>query len=153
MNRQTGISKTEEMGKVDTGTLRPTELRVFEARIVDIKAEKMTVSVSGREKPETGNHLRAENNRNPKMLEINITSGDVLQNSEDSDIIIVPSGTIIISGEKTFSELQDFQKKEGDLPQLPVRDPDLVQVDGRTFRQVGSLQLIVVNAKITLAKK
>lgn len=150
---QLGISGIEETGKIDMKDLHPIELRVFEARAISIIAEKITVNVSGKKKPVIGSQLYSENNKNPKPLEIEITTeGKVLQHILDPNTLVISEGIISVSGEKEFKELKDFQKNEGELAQLPVRDPDITKIDGSVFRQTGSLQVNVVNATIILTK-
>lgn len=141
-----------EMEEKGTGveTLGSVEVREYMARAIEIDAEQMSVSISGRKNPVAGRHLHSENNKNQNPLEIKITEGNVLQPIGKPEVLVVPEGTISISGEKEFKDLSRFQKKEGELPQLPIRDPDLTEIDGRTFRQTGTIQVKVVKARITL---
>ncbi len=144
------IEEMEEKGIKEVEVLGSVEVREYEARAVEIYAEQMSANISGRKNPVIGKHLHSENNKNQNPLEIKITEGDVFQPVGKPEVLVVPEGTISISGQKEFKDLSRFQKKEGELPQLPIRDPDLTEIDGRTFRQTGTIQVKVVKARITL---
>lgn len=143
------LIKEMEGEKIGVETLRSLEVREYKAQAVEIDAEQMSVNISGRKNPVIGRHLHSENNKNQNPLEIKITEGDVFQPVGKSGILVVPEGTISIRSEREFKDLSLFQKREGELPQLPIRDPDLTEIDGRTFRQTGTIQVKVVKARLT----
>lgn len=143
-----GISETKEVVE----EFKPTEVREFRARQIGITAKKLTLSISGREKPIQGHTLVSQNYPdNPKPLVVTITEGTVLQ-SRDPRSLFIPEGKITISGEKEFPEIEKLHTTKGELRPLPVRDPDLTEINGRTFRQTGTLQIEVRNARVTLSR-
>lgn len=126
------------------------ESREFNTRTADITADRIMVEIGGRLlEPVEGYSLHVENNKNPKPLKVSITNGDVFR--EKSGVLVIPKeGAIEISGEKEFDDLKRFEKSQGELPFLPVFDPDLVTIDQRTFRQTGTLYVKVTNARMVL---
>jgi len=132
-----GINLREE-------NLIDTDIREFKARKVEIDGE-LVVTISGRQDPIKGFHMTSENTRNKYPLEIVVTEGQVFKDVRDPGILYVPSGTMSISGVKEFDELKKFEGKEGELP---IRDPDITEIDGRIFKQTGTLHLKVKNARI-----
>lgn len=130
--------------------LRPEELREFGSRMVDIASDKMAVDISGKNGSIEGYTLHVENKNNPIPLNIKITEGDVFRSK--SGVLVIPKGIIEISGEKKFDDLNRFQQSKGELQPLPIRDPDLVQIDQRTFRQTGTIYVKVINAKVLISR-
>lgn len=142
------IQIVEKETEIQKKELKPTEIREFQTRRIEIAAKELTVNISGRKQPVKGMFMVSENIKNRQPLEIVITEGKVFQKSKNT--LVIPSGTITISGVKEFEELKQFEKQEGDLQLLPIRDPDITEIDGRIFKQTGTLQVKVVDAEVNL---
>lgn len=128
------------------------DIKEFKSRAIEISAEKMIVNISGREMPVEGHVLYSENNKNPNPVEITVTDGLVFQSKKDPRILVIPEGIVEISAKKEIPEQGALYRKKGEIPIVPVvRDPDLTEIDGRTFRQTGTLQVKIVNATIILS--
>lgn len=125
--------------------------REFKTRAIEISAEQMTVNISGREAPVEGHFLYSENSKNPNPVEITVTDGLVYRSREDPKILVIPSGVIEISAKKEIPEQMGLYRRKGEIPIVPVvRDPDLTEIDGKTFRQTGTLQVRVTSAAMVL---
>lgn len=124
-----------------------TMQRIFSTRRVEIVApETAEVSVPGRANAVTGIEIVAENITNPQQLDIKIEAdkGDLQANDEKT--LFLKKGTIVVTGLKGFQPEQQLKARK-ELARIPepvqTRDPDLLTVDGREFRQVGTLRIVV----------
>lgn len=127
---------------------KKSEQKEFEGRSIIINTEQLTVRMGGRESSIVGFYLMSKNTTNPKPLEIVVEEGDVFQS--DNKTFFIPQGTVSISGEKIFEALEKLKKSKGELKPLPIRDPDITEIDGKTFYQTGTLKVKVTNAFITI---
>lgn len=132
--------------------IMPQNIKEFKARAIEIIAKRMTVNISGREAPVEGHVLYSENSKNPNPIEITVTDGLVYRSKEEPKILVIPSGVVEISAKKELPEQMGLYRRKGEIPVVPVvRDPDLTEIDGKTFRQTGTLQVKVANATIVLS--
>lgn len=127
-----------------------TDDRYFESRIVQIKADSIELKIEGKENAATGREMRIENTDNPNPLSIMIEDGVPTISIADENVLHVSSGDISITSEKDFEPLRELKKKK-ELKRK-VRDPDVVRIDGRIYRQTGTLHLRVSNARISFEK-
>lgn len=127
-----------------------TDERYFESRIIQIKADSIELRIEGKEGVVSGKEMHIENTNNSNPLNIVIEEGIPVISVSDENVLHVSSGDISITSEKDFAPLQELKKKK-ELKKK-VRDPDVVRIDGRTYRQTGTLHLRVSNARISLRK-
>ena len=65
----------------------------------------------------------------------------VLQSSKDPDVLYVKGGEASISGTKCSDVAKDLDTPAEVLKTLPRKDPDIVQIDNRIFRQTGTVYI------------
>ncbi len=129
---------------------QPTDERYFESRIVEIKADLIELKIEGKEGVVIGKEMHIENTDNPNHLSIVIEDGEPTISVKDDNVLHIFSGNISITSEKDFEPLRELKKKK-ELKKK-VRDPDVVIIEGRTYRQTGTLHLRVSNARISFGK-
>lgn len=145
---QTGQLEQRLLEQKQMEMFRPIKEKNFEARCVDIIADSLEVSIGGKDKPIIGTTLYADNTDNPSPLQITVEDGKVMRSE---NILHIPSGVMSITSEKDFEPLKDLNAQKEF--KLRVRDPDIVKIDGRTFRQVGTLHIKVNNAFVSLERE
>lgn len=140
---QKQIEITEQLGQKRMEMFQPIEEKNFKARCIEITADFLEVSIGGKDKPVTGKIMKAENTDNPSPLQITVEDGKV---TRSENVLHIPSGVILVTSEKDFEPLRELKMQKG----LRVRDPDIVKIDGRTYRQVGTLHIRISNAFVSL---
>jgi hypothetical protein len=124
-----------------------TMQRVFSTRRVEIIApETAEVSIPGRANAVTGIEITAENIANPQKLDIKIEADKGDLQAQNEETLFLKKGTIVVTGLKKFRPEEQLKARK-ELARIPepvrTRDPDLLTVDGREFRQVGTIRVVV----------
>jgi hypothetical protein len=122
-----------------------TMQRVFSARRVEIIAPETTeVRIAGKPDSVVGNNITIENISNPEKLNIRIEADKGDLSAKNGETLYLEKGTVSISGIKNFPPGDLLKsKKELELKPIPVLDPDLVVVDGKEFRQTGTVRITI----------
>ena len=63
----------------------------------------------------------------------------VLQSAKDPDVLYVKGGEPSITGPKHSDVTKDLDTRAEVLKILPRKDPDIVQLDNRIYRQTGTV--------------
>ncbi len=143
-------------GQIDTETARrlaacmdfefkSSPIRYFFARkaiIVAGAGELLSIKISGFGDSFEGRQLTCSNIDNPENLEVNMAESEmVLQSARDPDILYVKGGETSITGAKYSDVTKDLDTRSEVLEILPRKDPDIVQIDDRTYRQTGTVYM------------
>ena len=124
---------------------KPSPIRYFCARKVIIVAgasELLSIRISGFGESFKGRQLTCSNIDNPENLEVGMAESKmVLQSTKDPDILYVKGGETSITGPKYSDITNDLDTQAEVLKILPRRDPDIVQIDNRTYRQTGTVYI------------
>ena len=120
-------------------------IRYFRARkaiFIAAASKPLSIRISGFGELFQGERLTCCNIDNPEDLEISIDSCDLLiQSARDPDILYVKDSMASISGKKSSNLAKGLDNPAKVLQSLPKRDPDLVQIDERIFRQTGTVYI------------
>jgi hypothetical protein len=120
-------------------------IRYFGARKVIIIAgagELLSIRISGFGESFKGRQLKCSNVDNPENLEVSMAEGGmVLQSAKDPDVLYVKGGETSITGPKYSNVTKDLDTLAEVLKILPRKDPDIVQIDDRTYRQTGTVYI------------
>jgi hypothetical protein len=65
----------------------------------------------------------------------------VLQSAEDPEIFYVKGGETSITGPKRSDVTKDLDTSADVMKKIPRRDPDIVQIDNRVYRQTGTVHI------------
>lgn len=143
-----------ELENIDQETLKRLEssfdspfasspLRYFRTRKAVFIAEDTTslcIKISGFGETFQARQLVCCNIDNPEDLEVSMDSCQMLfQSVIDPGILYLKDGTSTISGPKHSVISRELDQKARVLQTLPRRDPDVVKIDQRIFRQTGTV--------------
>ena len=124
---------------------KSSPIRYFGARKVIIIAgasELLSIRISGFGESFKGRQLKCSNVDNPENLEVVMAeSGMVLQSAKDPDVLYVKDGETSITGPKYSDVARDLDTPAEVLETPPRKDPDIVQIDNRIFRQTGTVYI------------
>jgi hypothetical protein len=122
-----------------------TSIRYFGARkviIVSGASELLSIRISGFGESFRGRQLTCSNIDNPENLEVNMAESEmVLQSAKDPDVLYVKGGETSITGSKYSDVTKDLDTQAEVLKILPRKDPDIVQIDNRIYRQTGTVYI------------
>jgi hypothetical protein len=150
------LMEMANMGQIDQETTRrletsvnsefkPSPIRYFSARkatIVTDSSELLSIRIMGFGESFKGGELICSNVDNPENLEVSLVGSEmVLQSSKDPDILYVKCGEASITGKKYSHVARDLDAPAESLKALPRRDPDIVQIDKRIYRQTGTVHI------------
>ena len=124
---------------------KSSPIRYFDARKATIVAgagEPLSIRISGFGESFKGRQLTCSNTDNPENLEVSMEESDmVLQSAKDPDILYVKGGVTSITGPKYSDVAKDLDTPAEALKILPRKDPDIVQIDNRIYRQTGTVYI------------
>jgi len=124
---------------------KSTPSRYFGARKVIIVAgasELLSIRISGFGESFEGRQLICSNVDNPENLEVIMAECEmVLQSAKDPDVLYVKGGETSITGPKYSDVTKDLDTLAEVLEILPRKDPDIVQIDNRIYRQTGTVYI------------
>jgi hypothetical protein len=122
---------------------KSSPIRYFVARkaiIVAGASESLSIRISGFGESFKGRQLICRNIDNPENLEVNMAESEmVLQSARDPDVFYVKGGETSITGAKYSDVTKDLDTRAEVLEILPKKDPDIVQIDDRIYRQTGTV--------------
>jgi len=131
-------------GCVDS-EFKSSPIRYFSARKVIVVAstsELLSMRISGFGKSFKGRQLTCSNVDNPENLEVSMTESEmVLQSAKDPDVLYVKGGETSITGLKRSDVAKDLDTSAEVLNVLPRKDPDIVQIDDKIYRQTGTVYI------------
>jgi hypothetical protein len=120
-------------------------IRYFGARKVIVVAgtsELLSIRISGFGESFKGRQLTCSNVDNPENLEVSMAESEmVLQSAKDPDVLYVKGGETSITGQKYSDVTKDLDALAEVLKILPRKDPDIVQIDNRIYRQTGTVYI------------
>lgn len=120
-------------------------IRCFDARraiIVAGSSVLLSIRISGFGESFQGRQLTCSNIDNPENLEVSMKDCEmVLQSAKDPDIFYAKGGITTISGPKYSDVAKDLDAPAEALKILPRKDPDIVQIDKRIYRQTGTVYI------------
>jgi len=124
---------------------KSSSIRYFSARKVIVVAstsELLSIRISGFGESFKGRQLTCSNVDNPENLEVSMTeSGMILQSAKDPEVLYVRGGEISITGLKSSDVAKDLDTSAEVLKVLPRKDPDIVQIDNKVYRQTGTVYI------------
>jgi hypothetical protein len=122
---------------------RSSPILYFGARKVIIVAgtnEFLSIRISGFGESFNGRQLTCSNIDNPENLEVNMAECEmVLQSAKDPKVFYVKGGETSITGPKYSDVTKDLDTSADVMKMIPRRDPDIVQLDNRVYRQTGTV--------------
>jgi len=151
---QQELMEIAEYGQINQETARRLEackdsefksspIRYFGARKVIIVAgvsELLSIRISGFGESFKGRQLTCSNIINPENLEVIMAESEmVLQSAKDPDVLYVKGGETSITGPKYSDVTKDLDTSADVLKALPRKDPDIVQIDNKGYRQTGTV--------------
>lgn len=114
--------------------------RTRKARFVAADSSPLCIKISGFAEPFQAEQLVCCNITNPEDLEVHIFSCEMLsQSATDPGILYLKNGTSTITGPKRSDLSRELDQEARVLEALPRRDPDVVKIDQRVFRQTGTV--------------
>jgi len=118
-------------------------LRYFRTRkavFVAGDTTSLSIRISGFGETFQARQLVCCNIDNPEDLEVSMDSCQMLlQSVIDPGILYLKAGTSTISGPRYSDLSHEIDQEARVLETLPRRDPDMVQIDQRIFRQTGTV--------------
>ena len=156
MKQELELIEISKKGQIDPETARrlatcmdsefkPSPIRYFCARKVIIVAgasELLSIRISGFGESFKGRQLTCSNIDNPENLEVCIVESEmVFKSAEDPDFLYVKGGETSITGPKYSNVTKDLDTLAEVLKILPKKDPDIVQIDNRIYRQTGTVYI------------
>jgi len=122
---------------------KSSPIRYFGARMVIIvtgTSKLLSIRISGFGESFKGRQLTCSNIDNPENLEVSMAESEmVLQSAKDPDVLYVKGGETSITGPKYSDVTKDLDTSAEVLKILPRKDPDIVQIDNRIYRQMGTV--------------
>lgn len=121
-------------------------IRYFQTRkasfIAGASSEPLTIRISGFGEPFQSRQLSCCNIDNPEDLEVIIDSCEMLfLSAKDPGILYLKGGMCSVSGPKRSDLAKELDSSARVLEELPRRDPDVVKIGERTFRQTGTISI------------
>jgi hypothetical protein len=114
----------------------------WRAIIVAGASELLSIRISGFGESFKGRQLTCSNIDNPENLEVCMAESEVVfQSARDPDILYVKGGETSITGAKYSDVTRDLDTRAEVLKILPRKDPDIVQIDDRIYRQTGTVYI------------
>ena len=102
----------------------------------------MSIRISGFSEPFQSKQLTCCNIDNPEDLEVSMDPcGMLFLSARDPGILYLKEGMCSVSGLKRSDLAKEIDRPVGILDELPRRDPDVVRMDERTFRQTGTISI------------
>lgn len=124
---------------------KSSPIRYFVARKVIIVAgasELLSIRISGFGESFNGRQLTCSNINNPENLEVSMAESEmVFQSTKDPYVLYVKGGETSITGPKYSDVTKDLDTPAETLKVLPRKDPDIVQIDNRIYRQTGTVYI------------
>jgi hypothetical protein len=124
---------------------KSSPIRYFGARKVIVVAgtgELLSIRISGFGESFKGRQLKCSNIDNPENLEVSMTESEMIfQSAKDPDVLYVKGGEASITGPKYSDVAKDLDTSAGVLKILPRKDPDIVQIDDKVYRQTGTVYI------------
>jgi hypothetical protein len=124
---------------------KSSPIRYFGARKVIIVAgasELLSIRISGFGEYFKGSQLTCSNLDNPENLEVYMAESEmVLQSAKDPDVLYIKGGETSITGPKYSEVTKDLDTSAEVLKILPRKDPDIVQIDNKVYRQTGTVYI------------
>ena len=121
-----------------------SSIRYFQTRkvsfIAGAAAEPLIIRISGFGESFQARQLSCCNIDNPEDLEVIIDSCEMLfLSAKDPGILYLKGGMCSVSGPKRSDLAKELDRPARVLEELPRRDPDVVKIGERTFRQTGTI--------------
>lgn len=102
----------------------------------------MSIRISGFGEPFQSRQLTCCNIDNPEDLEVSMDSCEMLFfSARDPGVLYLKEGMCSVSGPKRSDLAREIDRPARLLDELPRRDPDVVRMDERTFRQTGTISI------------
>lgn len=143
-----------KQGQIDQGTarrlatcmdseFRSSPIRYFSTRKVIVIAgtsELLSIRISGFGESFKGRQLTCCNINNQENLELSMAEGGMVsQSAKDPGVLYVKGGEASITGQKYSDAAKDLVVSAEELKTLPRKDPDIVQIDNKVYRQTGTV--------------
>ena len=153
---QQELMEIVKQGQIDQETARrlaacadsefkSSPIRYFSAKKVIVVAgtsELLSIRISGFGESFKGRQLTCSNIDNPENLEVSMAeSGIIFQSAKDPEVLYVKGGETSITGPKYSDVAKDLDTSAEVLKSLPIKDPDIVQIDDKEFRQTGTVYI------------
>ena len=120
-------------------------LRYFltrKATFLACSKKPLSIRISGFSEPFQSRQLTCCNIDNPEDLEVSMDSCEMLfLPARDPGILYLKGGMCSVSGPKRSDLAREIDRPARVLDELPRRDPDVVRMDERTFRQTGTISV------------
>jgi len=120
-------------------------LRYFltrKATFLACSKKPLSIRISGFSEPFQSRQLTCCNIDNPEDLEVSMDSCEMLfLPARDPGVLYLKGGMCTISGPKRSDLAREIDRPARLLDELPRRDPDVVRMDERTFRQTGTISI------------
>lgn len=124
---------------------RSSPIRYFSARKVIVVSginELLSIRISGFAETSRGRQVTCCNIANPEDLEVNMAECEmVFQSAKDPEVFYLNGGQTLISGPKYSDVTKDLDTSAVVMRTLPRKDPDMVLVDNRVYRQTGTVHI------------
>ena len=124
---------------------KSSPIRYFSAKKVIVVAgtsELLSIRISGFGESFKGRQLTCSNIDNPENLEVSMAeSGIIFQSAKDPEVLYVKGGETSITGPKYSDVAKDLDTSAEVLKVLPRKDPDIVQIDDKIYRQTGTVYI------------
>ena len=131
-------------GCVDS-EFKSSPIRYFSARKVIVVAgtsELLSIRISGFGESFTGRQLTCSNVDNPENLDVSMAESEMIfQSAKDPEVLYVKGGETSITGPKYSDVAKDLDTSAEVLKSLPRKDPDIVQIDDKVYRQTGTVYI------------
>ena len=153
---QQELMEIVKQGQIDQETVRrlaasmdsefkSSPIRYFNARKVIVVAgtsELLSIRISGFGESFKGRELTCSNIDNPENLEVSMAESEmVFQSAKDPELLYVKGGETSITGPKYSDVAKDLDTSAEVLKILPRKDPDVVQIDDKVYRQTGTVYI------------
>lgn len=120
-------------------------LRYFltgKATFLACSKKPLSIRISGFSEPFQSRQLTCCNIDNPEDLEVSMDSCEMLfLPARDPGVLYLKEGMCSVSGPKRSDLAREIDRPARLLDELPRRDPDVVRMDERTFRQTGTISI------------
>lgn len=151
LHKSAALARLEASEKKNFNSIDLQVLFARQAMFVSTGENSLFVRIAGTE-PSMGKVLIIKNTNNPSNLQIK-TDENLLQSSVDVGVFFVSKGEIAVTADRSFQPLNDLDSTKAEtFVRLPSRDPDEVVLDGRLFRQTGTVCIQGQNIFIVLAE-
>ena len=153
---QQELMEIVKQGQIDQETARrlaicmdsefkSSPIRYFSAKKVIVVAgtsELLSIRISGFGESFKGRQFTCFNVDNPENLEVGMEDIEVVfQSAKDPEVLYVRGGEISITGLKRSDVAKDLDAPAEVLEILPRKDPDIVQIDNKVYRQTGTVYI------------